>query len=212
MPKQSQDNTSDLYQIRYEKHQNKKRDQLAFSKGILNAPQLNKDDFVGFERVLQARRTQRTFISKPVEAEKLDILLKHASLCPSSCNRQAITIKIVEHRHEKEILSGLLVGGVGWCHRADKLLLVFAHKQAYKAPGEINFMPYLDAGVVIQQLYLSATALNLGIGYINPNLREENKKLFKDRFNPNDHIFCGTLALGYFNYKAEEAPKDRLTT
>lgn len=210
MPEPLPKNTSDLFQTRYEAHQKKKKEQLAFSKGILDAPMLERADFEAFERVLQARRTQRTFKTQPIEPEILETLSKHISLCPSSCNRQGISLSVIESRHDKEVLSGLLVGGVGWCHRADKILLVFANPKAYKAPGEINFMTFLDAGVVIQQLYLSATALNIGIGYINPNLREENKKYFIERFNTDEKIFCGALALGYFEFKAEETPKDSL--
>lgn len=208
MLKQSHSNTSDIYQDRYIKHQEKKKKQLAYSAGDTTYPHATPEELVALENILSLRRTQRTFVSQPIPTDVLPKLFSHLKRTPSSCNRQAISLKLVEDRHKKELLSGLLVGGVGWCHRAGAILLIFADPQAYKASGEILFMPYLDAGVVINQVYLSATALNLGAGYINPNIREENKQYFNDNFNQDNKIFCGAFALGEYEVKAEETPKD----
>lgn len=208
MAKQSQSSTSDIYQDRYVKHQKKKKKQLAYSAGDITYPHVTTQELEAFENILSLRRTQRTFVTSTIPDKCIQKLLKHIQTTPSSCNRQAISLKLVEGRHKKELLSGLLVGGVGWCHRAGAILLIFADPQAYKAPGEILFMPYLDAGVVINQVYLSATALNLGAGYINPNIREENRRYFDENFNQELKIFCGAFALGEYEVKAEETPKD----
>lgn len=203
---QSPSDISDLYQTRYEAHQLKKKDQLAYSKGE-SYESLPTELLESFESIIKARRTQRVFNSSTIESSLVERMMHHVSLCPSSCNRQAISIKVIGDRHKKELLSGLLVGGVGWCHRANVILLIFADQQAYKAPGEINFMPYLDAGVIIHQLYLSGAALNIGTGYVNPNIREENKKYFNENFNQNEYIYCGAMALGNYDAKAENTPK-----
>jgi nitroreductase len=63
-------------------------------------------------------------------------------------------------------------------------------------------MPYLDAGVIIQTVYLATEALNIGCCYVNPNIREENKEFFKKRFKiEGDVLFCGALVLGKYNLK-----------
>ena len=69
---------------------------------------------------------------------------------------------------------------------------------AYKSPAEKDFMPYLDAGVVIQQVYLTAEADNIACCYINPNIREEHKEFFNKIFNQEQRLYCGALALGSY--------------
>ena len=125
----------------------------------------------------------------------VDHILDEISYCPSSCNRRAILVSSVSNRDEKALLGGILVGGVGWIHRASHILLIFADPTAYKAGDEIKFMPYLDAGCVIQQLYLSATVNGLKCCYVNPNIRDMNQEHFKEVFS--DKVFCGAFAIGY---------------
>jgi nitroreductase len=198
---------SDIFQTRYLDHQAKKKKQLAYSDGTVFYPEMENQARDVFERIIKFRRTQRTFTRDPVAKERLDFIFKAVAECPSSCNRQAISIRVIEKRDDKDLLSGLLVGGVGWCHRADKILLLFANPLAYKAEGEIKFMPYLDAGVVINQIYLASTVQNLGVAYINPNIREANKDYFNQRFNPDKLIFTGAMPIGYFEYKSHKTPK-----
>ncbi len=116
-----------------------------------------------FIEILKSRRSQRAFNREPVEIEKI---LDLAENRPSSCDRRSIQIKVIESRDDKDLLSGLMVGGVGWAHRADKILLFLAWKDAYKSPAEKEFMSYIDAGVLAQTLYLICEALNVGAAYI----------------------------------------------
>jgi len=197
----------DEFQKRYLDHQAKKVKQLASKDGEKEFYRFNPVQQGNFFNILGERRSQRIFNRTPIEQEKLDLLAGAIRLCPSSCNRQAISIKDISSRDEKELISGLLVGGVGWCHRADHIFLLFANAQAYKAEGEITYMPYLDAGAMIEQIYLTATVLNLGVSYINPNIRENNKSFFKERYGEEGLIYCGCIVLGYYDKKVKETPK-----
>lgn len=125
----------------------------------------------------------------------IEALLSAAELAPSSCDRKGIKLTVVTDRDKKALLGGVLVGGVGWIHRAPTIILLIADPIAYKAGDEIAYMPYLDAGCVIEQLYLSATSMRLHCAYANPNIREMNKKHFADIFGGG--IFCGAFAVGY---------------
>lgn len=165
----------DVYQERYLAHQLRKKDVLI--------------------EIMKKRHSERMFSDKPVEQDKINQILASKQWCPSSCNRQAVSIKVVDDRDHKALLGGLLVGGVGWIHRAPAILLLFADPVAYKAGDEINYMPYLDAGVVIQQFLLTATALDLKTAYANPNIRDYNKEHFHKVFG--EGIFCGAIAAGY---------------
>lgn len=197
--------STDIHQERYVAHQSKKKDQLAFSKGTPEYHAFKKSDFDAFKKLVLERRTQRIYNRTEIDPKSLNQLLELSTEVPNSCNRQSIYAKIIDSRDDKDLLSGLLVGGTGWCHRANKILLIFASPESYKAGDEINFMPYLDAGVVVNQLYLTATALNIGCAYINPNIREKNKHFFKNRFG--EDLFCGAIALGHYDTKVEYTPK-----
>jgi nitroreductase len=73
--------------------------------------------------------------------------------------------------------------------------LIFADSGVYRAPGELDFMPYLDAGVVIGHLYLAATAAGLSCCYTNPNIRDINRLHFAETFGAG--VFCGAFAAGW---------------
>lgn len=165
----------DQYQERYVAHQQRKKETLV--------------------QIMKERHSNRIFGDTELTQEVIDELLSTKELAPSSCDRQAINPVVVTDRDAKALLSGLLVGGVGWIHRAPAIILLFGDPVAYKAGDEINYMPYLDAGCVIQQLYLTATAMGLHCAYSNPNIREHNKEHFHKSFG--EGIFCGAFAVGY---------------
>lgn len=176
---------SDQYQPRYELHQKfgKKQELIALMK----------------ERHSNRRFNTDMTISKEIVEELLECV-KH---CPSSCDRHGVRIRIVTERNEKDLLDGLLVGGTGWVYRAPMVFLLMADPVAYKADGgrELEYNAYIDAGVMLQQLSLMATAEGLHCAIINPNIRDENKEFFYQRFTPEDWKegaqFCGAFVFGY---------------
>lgn len=167
----------DIYQLRYEAHQARKAEVL--------------------KQIVAERHSDRQFGKGDIDLEPIKETFAKA---PTSCDRQAITFVGTNNRDSKNLLGGLLVGGVGWIHRANTILLLFADKVAYKAGDEVNFMPYLDAGVIVGQIYLTACANNYACCFVNPNIREENKDFFYQRFTSilpeGDYLFCGAIALG----------------
>lgn len=165
----------DEYQARYLAHQARKRQTLI--------------------EVMRDRHSDRMYADKPIDEATRAAVLEVVDLAPSSCDRRGVKVRQVDQRDELALLGGLLVGGVGWVHRAPWVLLLLADPAAYKAGGEVAFMPYLDAGVIIQQLLLRATDLGLASAYVNPNLREMNRLHFHDVFG--EGIFCGAVAIGY---------------
>ncbi len=186
----------DEYQKRYLEHQEKKAKSLIGSKGILHKPYTSKEKETFF-KILENRKSQRVFSNEELSSHEIDQLEKAIRTSPSSCNRKAVITRTITKREDKEILSGLLVGGVGWAYRGQAIILLLADMNAYKNPTEQSFMPYLDAGVIIQTTYLTCEALNIGCCYINPNIRDENERFFNSRFNIDDNLlFCGALIIG----------------
>lgn len=161
------------YQERYLAHQKRKKKMLI--------------------KLIKERHSDRVFSENPIDKKIIDKIIKSVELCPSSCDRRAVSIKEFSDRDSKALLGGLMVGGVGWIHRAPTVFLLFADQEAYKE--NLFYMPYLDAGVVIYHLYLIAECYGLKGCYINPNVREQNKSFFEERFG--NKIFCGGFALGY---------------
>lgn len=192
----------DVFQMRYQLHQLHKRKQLMVTTG--EKPMLpDRDQRQVFSKLLFERRSQRVFNQDPVSPDDLQYILDAIASSPSSCNRQAISPMVIEDRDRKDLLSGILVGGVGWCHRANKIILLFANIEAYKE--NLPYMPFLDAGVVAMATYLSCETLRIGCCYINPNVRDNNVKSFQQNFS--DKLFCGALAIGHYTKKARYSPK-----
>ncbi len=166
---------NDIYQERYLKHQLDKKEELI--------------------KIMKERHSNRRFDDKPIPQEIIDELISVVELAPSSCDRKAIKVEVITDRDKKALLGGILVGGVGWIHRAPAILLITADPKAYKAEGEIKFMPYLDGGVVSQQLALTATSLGIHGCFANPNIRDFNVDHYHKIFGPN--ILTMAFAIGY---------------
>lgn len=192
---------TDIYQERYLAHQKRKAKSLTSDFGVEMKPNTKKE-IEAFFKILERRRSQRAFNREEITEEELSRILTAIDLSPSSCSRRGVGVRIITDRDDKDLLSGLLVGGVGWCHRGQVIILLIADMLAYKNPAEKDTMPYLDAGVVIQTAYLSAEALNIGCCYINPNVREKNEAFFKERFGIGENeLFCGAVVIGKYNKK-----------
>lgn len=150
--------------------------------------------------IMQERRSQRQFANTPVPQTLLDEVTNSCRYAPSSCDRFGVRLKVIADRDQKALLDGLLVGGVGWIYRAPVVILLLADPVAYQAGNEVTYMPYIDAGILIQQMSLAATSLDLRCAYANPNIRPMNIEHFKKVFKPTewqDIIFCGALAIGF---------------
>lgn len=166
---------NDAYQQRYLAHQARKREVLA--------------------ALLDERHSERRFADRELDGPAIHDLTRAVTTAPSSCDRRAVNCLVVTDRDTKALLGGLLVGGVGWVHRAPAVLMLFADPAAYKAGGEIDVMPYLDAGVIVGQLGLAAAGLGLAGCFINPNVRRDHKPLFEAMFG--HRIYCGAYAAGH---------------
>lgn len=197
----------DKYQQRYLDHQARKKIALSPKSGDSTWEIHTNAERDIFFKLLADRRSQRIFITREIEQDKIIQLAEAMAKCPSSCNRQAISARLISDRDGKELLSGLLVGGVSWAHRANRIVLLYADMDAYKSPSERDFMPYLDAGVMVMTIYLACESMNIGAAYVSPNIREANQQFFETRFGGNNLLFCGAMALGYYDLRTEQNPK-----
>jgi len=153
--------------------------------------------------LMKERHSNRRYDNREVEPIMIAEVVESTAHCPSSCDRHGVRIIVIKERNEKDLLDGLLVGGTGWIYRAPVVCLLFADPIAYKADGgrELEYNAYIDAGVMVQQMSLMATALGLHCAFVNPNIRDENKQFFIERFAPKkwegNAQFCGAFVMGY---------------
>lgn len=163
----------DNYQERYLEHQKRKKETLM--------------------QIIRERHSERAFTDYSLTADQIEYIIEAADRSPSSCNRQGVNVKIIRDRDQKEILSALLVGGVGWAHRADTIFLLRADPLAYKAHNEVEYNPFLDSGVKAQNILLACQALDLKACFINPTIRKINQDHYDKIFG---QICCGAVAVG----------------
>jgi len=191
----------DEWQERYLEHQKRKKRSLEDKNYGVKKFEYTLENVISLKEIMLNRRSQRVFNDIKITKEQFGWLLKAIAIAPSSCNRQAIYVK----EADKDFLESILVGGKNWLNKANKILLIFGSKEAYKSPNEKDFMPYLDAGFVGQNIYLMAEVLGLGCCFVNPNIREENKSIFIKKYG--DDYFCGAIALGNYEKKAKKPLK-----
>jgi len=178
------------YQNRYLEHQKNKK--TLFEK---ESETLELVEKTNFDEVITSRRSTRKFFGKMINKE-IKSVIDYAKFCPTSCNRQAIWMKIVKSKKEKDLLEELLVGGKNWINKAGIIVLLFADMDAYKSPNEVTYMPYLDAGVLSMTLSLGAEKLGYGSCIVNPNIRQKDLNKFNNIFNKKGYKFCISLAVG----------------
>ena len=191
----------DVYQEYYLDHQRRKKRLLG---GISTSCRAGRS----LEEVLVERRSQRIFTYKRVDPEVVDFLLESAVHAPSNCNRQAVWLQPLSGRDDIWTLNTVLVGGRDWIGSAPNVILLWVDMQAYKSQAEKSFMPWIDVGVMVQTLLLTAEDMNLGACYVNPNMKDAYVEAFNNLFLLKDSfLFGGAIALGYYDLKAETPPK-----
>lgn len=196
----------DKYQRRYLSHQKKKSELLSGQAKTVTVKGVNKGN--AFLEVVERRQSQRFFSSKKVDAKQFQYLKRCLEQTPSSCNRQAIKIRMVRSGADKRKIESLLVGGAGWVSGADTILLLFADMSAYKSPAEVDFMPYLDAGFIGMTVYYACEAIGLGCCFVNPNIRPEKKQDFDRLFN-DGYRFCGACVIGHYESRTVKYKKTK---
>lgn len=189
----------DKFQPRYLTHQERKKRILSGEATDFKSVVFSISETAVFEKLVRERSSKRIFNGEKIEGIELSFIKNAIINTPSSCNRQATQVMIVNDETKKAELQELLVGGAGWIGKADTILLLMADMEAYKSPAEVDFMPYLDAGFIGMSVYYAAEAINLGCCFVNPNVREENKERFSKAFNEKGYRFCGAIALGHYN-------------
>lgn len=131
-----------------------------------------------FLKLVTTRQSDRSYIDKAVEPEKLERILECARLAPSACNAQPWHLIVVdkeEKRHQiAEAASSRALGMNHFSWEAPVHIVIVEEKPNFtsKAGGWIKkkHFPLMDIGIVAEHICLAAAAEDLGscmIGWFN---------------------------------------------
>ena len=139
--------------------------------------QLNDSD-MDFLELVNTRQSDRAYIPKPVEPEKLDRILECARLAPSACNAQPWHLIVVDEEDKRlqiaEAASSRALGMNHFSRQAPVHLVIVEEKPNFtsRAGGWIKkkHFPLMDIGIVAEHICLAAAFEGLGscmIGWFN---------------------------------------------
>ena len=149
-----------------------------------------------FYNLLKKRRSIRKYISKKVEKEKVDIIIKSALLSPSSRGRRPWEFIVVDDSNLLEKLSHCREHGSQFLKEAPLAIIVLADsKKCYVWIEDASI-----ASIIIQ---LAAQSLDLGSCWIQVRERYKNEELKTEDYIkelleiPNYYSIESIIAIGY---------------
>ena len=164
---------------------------------------------------IMARRSVRKYLDKPVEHEKLEVIVKCGINAPSGMNRQPWIVRVVE---DQKLIAD--VNEVFKQENPEQVARDKDFKNMFRnAPNLIcvctpaNGGGELDAGLLGENMMLAAQSMGLGTcclgGPVRFLLSNEKCKFFLDRLDiPADYKLNYILAIGYPDEQPEAKPRD----
>ena len=164
---------------------------------------------------IMARRSIRKYLDKPVEHEKLEVVVRAGINAPSGGNRQQWIVRVVEDRK--------LIADVNEVYKkanAEQVSRDKNFKNMFRnAPNLIcvcipaNGGGELDAGMLGENMMLAAQAIGLGTCCLGGPVRWLNSnadaKFILDRLDiPEGYKLSYILAIGYPDEQPEAKPRD----
>jgi glutathione peroxidase-family protein len=164
---------------------------------------------------MMARRSIRKYLDKPVEHEKLEVIVKCGINAPSGMNRQPWIVRVVE---DQKLIAD--VTEVFKQENPEQVARDKDFKNMFRnAPNLIcvctpaNGGGELDAGLLGENMMLAAQSMGLGTcclgGPVRFLLSNEKCKFFLDRLDiPADYKLNYIIAIGYPDEQPDAKPRD----
>ena len=164
---------------------------------------------------IMARRSIRKYLDKPVEHEKLEVIVKCGINAPSGMNRQPWIVRVVE---DQKLIAD--VTEVFKQENPEQVARDKDFKNMFRnAPNLIcvctpsNGGGELDAGLLGENMMLAAQSMGLGTcclgGPVRFLLSNDKCKFFLDRLDiPADYKLNYILAIGYPDEQPDAKPRD----
>ncbi len=153
-----------------------------------------------FIKLAEERYSLRKFSDKPIEKEKLDLVLKAGRLAPTACNYQPQRILVIEN---EDALAKLKQCTQYHFSAPMALLICYDKLVSWKRSFDGKDSGDIDASIVTTQMMLQATDLGLGttwVGHFDPN------QIIKEFLLPENIVPVALLPLGYSAKDATQNP------
>lgn len=159
-----------------------------------------------FIDVITKRYSVRGYLDKEVEKEKLDYVLKAATIAPTGVNAQPFKVYVIDTKKYKDELSKIY--GAKWFVEAPLVLAVVGIKnKAWTRPWDQKNIADIDATIVMDHMILAAADVGLGTCYIGAFKKYEAHKFLE--LDENEEVVLFT-PLGYGNAEPRDAPRMEL--
>lgn len=168
-----------------------------------------------FLELVQNRQSDRSYLDKPVEKEKIERILEVARLAPSACNGQPWKFIVVTNAEKRHLVADAATSKMLSMNHFSKqapvqLVLVEENSNFTSTVGgwaKNKHYPHIDLGIVASHICLAATDEGLGscmLGWC------DEKKVRKALYIPKNKRVMLVILLGYSAQTLRE--KKRKTT
>ena len=159
-----------------------------------------------FDDVINKRYSVRGYLDKEVEDEKLEYVLKAATIAPTGVNNQPFKVFVIDTKKNKESLSEIY--GAKWFVEAPYVLCVVANvDEAWTRPWDGKNIADIDATIVMDHIILAATNVGLGTCYIAAFKADKAREFLNLNDNEVPVLFT---PLGYGHAEPRDTPRKEI--
>lgn len=159
-----------------------------------------------FSEVISKRYSVRGYLDKEVEKEKLEYVLKAATIAPTGVNYQPFKVFVIDTKKNKDALSEIY--SAPWFVEAPYVICVVAKKdEAWVRKWDGKNISDIDATIVMDHIILAATDVGLGTCYIGA-FKANNASEFLELSDSEEAVLF--TPLGYGNAEPRETPRKKL--
>lgn len=144
-----------------------------------------------FIKLAEQRFSVRQFKPDPIEAEKMELILKAGKLAPTACNMQPQRVLVIQGEQALEKLRQLTP-----CHygASAALLVCFDSEKSFKRMPDGQDSGWVDASIVTTHMMLEAADLGVGSTWV---MFFDPEKVREQFHLPDSYVPAALLVMGY---------------
>ena len=141
---------------------------------------------------IKKRYSVRKYLDKPVEQEKIDILLEAARLAPSASNKQTWHFVVIRDKEKRKQLTDICHGQKFVSEAPITIAVCNTNLDYIMTCGQRASI--IDGAIAAEHIVLQAVELGLGSCWIGAFYHDKMAKLIN---LPQDYEIIGLLPIGY---------------
>ena len=151
--------------------------------------------------MIKNRRSQRTFLDKPIEKEHIEQIIECAGYAPTARNIQPWEFIVITSKENKERIAEM-APNAKFIAKAPVCIAVFCQDTKY----------YLEDGcATTENILLAATSLGIGSCWVAGDKKPYTEDIRKMLSVPENYKLVSLVALGYADQKPEPHEKRPLS-